>query len=208
MKRRNVTVGLLGMVGFVACTGASESDLYDPVPVPNEAGASSSGALDAGGSSSGSIDDAGGSSGASSSSGDAAVDDDGGDAAPADPDVAGVFCSEAVGHCSGATPVCCAVRPASGALSQYACVAVGDCPAARTSITCDDNDDCAGGTVCCNENSADGTPQAISCKADCAPGASVSILCDAAKPDVCQAYNPGSACQQQPNLAPGMFICQ
>lgn len=213
MSSRRLGSVVFGLCVVAACQGASESDLFDPnAPLDVEAGAGN----DATTSSSASSSGAPTSSGApSSSSGSAGAPDATPDAPAADPDPSGVFCSDALGYCAGASPLCCAGRPASGALGPYACKDA--CLGTETTIDCDDSDDCAAGEVCCNTN-AGGVPQAVVCKpaAECPPTASQTIACDPAKPDTCNGYNgtaavpPGAAvtsCKPHVNMAPGFAIC-
>ncbi len=202
-----------GVALVAACQGATASDLFDNVPIDSDASVSGDAAAS---SSSGStdLDATASSSGAATSSSGAA--DAAADVAVPDLDPSGVFCSAAVGYCSGATPLCCAGKPANGALGPYACKAA--CTPAETSIDCDDDDDCGAGEVCCDTNNAAGTPQVVTCKAAaaCAPGDSQTKLCDPGKPDNCNGFNgtaavpPGAAitsCQSFINMAPGFAIC-
>lgn len=205
MRSRRIVLVSLGLGIVAACQGASATDLFDEgaagqldgstlgdanTPPPNTS-SSSSGAP---------LEDAGGSS--SGGSADAAPD-----VTPVDPDPTGVFCSEAVGYCTGAAPLCCAGKPGSGALGPYLCKA--ECLGTETTISCDDDDDCGAGEVCCNTNSTQGVPQAVTCKAAaaCPPETSQTKMCDPSKLDTCAAYNPGTTCKQHDNMAPGLSIC-
>lgn len=196
-----------GVALVAACQGATASDLFDNVPIDSDASVRVDDA--AASSSSGSPDlDATTSSSGGSSSGAA---DAAADVAVSDPDVGGVFCSQAIGYCTGATNACCAARPAGPVLGPYQCKAA--CVATETSITCDDSDDCGQGEVCCDTNNAAGTPQTIVCKAAAScpyqdtPAGSQSKMCDPNKADTCESYMTGSTCQHQGNMAEGFSIC-
>jgi len=189
---------------FLACQGATGSDLFDPNAILDlEAGVDATLPTEGG---SGDPADAQ-SSGALPDAADAAND-----ALGENPDENRVFCSAAKSYCA-AGELCCAGRPvgAGTTLAPYDCKAA--CAPAETAIGCDDQGDCAAGEVCCDTNDGNGTPQTVACVAAAAcayldtPAASRTQLCDPAKADPCPAYQLGSTCQQQGNMAPGFSVC-
>lgn len=208
MSSREVAWVCVGVALVGACQGAAASDLFDTNAVIDgdaSVGGDSQTPTTSSSSSGDAASTSSSSGGSTSGAPDAAPD------APAvDLDPSGVYCSALVGYCSGAAPLCCAGRPAQGpgpdALGPYECKAA--CAAAETIIDCDDNDDCAGGEVCCVTNNAEGTPQAITCKAvaACPPGDSQTTVCDPAKAETCGTYNPGTTCKPFGNLDTG-YIC-
>lgn len=228
MKPRLVLAAsaLCSLAVFVACGGASESELFgspessqlanepsgetssggsSSLPGAGSTSSSSSSSSASSGSSSG-----GSSSGGSTSSGSSGSTADAGATTDAGAKTTSVWCGEDEDgddvHC-GAGQICCGKHWNYG--PKLACAAAG--PASCTgglAIGCDDQTDCPTGQVCCGSFVEGAGYTSVTCAPSCnsVPGVRAVRFCDgSAAVDECKAI--GKDCESSQAL-PGYAICK
>ena len=220
------------LTALVACTGASESELFstpdstqlgnqpaapgdgsDEEPGADGTGSSSSGSSSSG-SSSGGSSSSGSSSGGSSSGGSSSggstsggVKDAGGPPATGGSIHCGTSAPGATA-CSAGAEVCCGTWTKPNKV-QFACEPAGPlaCAGGRT-IACDDRTDCPAGQVCCGTLEEYSGYTSVQCKTTCTspPGTRAVRFCDPDAPiDECAQL--GKYCGPSQSL-PGYNVCR
>ena len=230
MKLRLLLGCAAPLLAFLACSGASGSELFSP-PESSELGtdpgssngegssgtASSSGTSGSSGlsstggpsSSSGSTSSGGSSSGSSgSSSGE--TKDAGKDSAPPPAPGASIYCGQTVPGttCNAGSQICCGRWNGSNK-PKFACEPTGLVACAGgTDIACDDRTDCPAGQVCCGTLPDGSGYTSVGCKTTCNnfPGVRAVRFCDPkAAVDECAAI--GQFCGPSQSL-PGYNVCR
>jgi hypothetical protein len=215
MKLRVLLASSIFPAIVLACSGATETELYAPFQgmdgtepgdgddaTPDDDTSSSS---SSGGSSSSSGKP--GTSTSSSSSGGTTKKDSGVDTGPQPPQPPKhpIPCGEGA-PCEAGSQVCCASVKDTGSTYQCKPAAPGACPGALR-IACDDRTDCPADQICCGMLVTGVGYSAIECKSSCnsVPGVRAVHFCDPEAPfDECIDY--GGVCIPSQSV-PGYFVC-